>query len=163
MSSVFKRRKFLKIGSQCANILLNVMIRRHFFRVLWFEMDYVPKLAKNNLYVAIQGSKSRTSIGTMCLSLVNIPITLDIFNDMWSIWLFQFKCLLIINPRNLKLLTQSILFPSIIISGSIIFVCGWWNNMHFDLGTFRDNLVTLNQIVILHNSLFVIFKVKRST
>ena len=48
MSLVLKRRKLIKIGSQCANIL----------------------------------SKSRTSIGTVCLSLVNIPITLDIFNDM---------------------------------------------------------------------------------
>ena len=27
--------------------------------------------------------------------------------------------------------------------------------MHFDLGTFRDNLLTLNQIDILHNSLFI--------
>ena len=91
----------------------------------------------------------------MCLSLVNIPITLDIFNDMWSIWLFQFKCLLIINPRKLKLLTQSILFPSIIISSSIFYFCGWWNNMHFELGTFRDNLLTLNEIDILHNYLFI--------
>ena len=91
----------------------------------------------------------------MCLSLVNIPITLYIFNDMWSIWLFQFNCLLIINPRKLKLLTQSILFPFFTISGSIIFFCGWWNTMHFDLGTFRDNLLTLNQIDILHYSLFI--------
>ena len=29
--------------------------------------------------------------------------------------------------------------------------------MHFDLGTFRDNLLTLNQIDILHNSLFIKF------
>ena len=56
MSSVFKRRKFLKIGSQCANILLNVVIRIHFFGVLLFEMDYVPKLAKNNLDVVIKGN-----------------------------------------------------------------------------------------------------------
>ena len=27
--------------------------------------------------------------------------------------------------------------------------------MHFDLGTFRDNLLTLNQIDILHNFLFI--------
>ena len=27
--------------------------------------------------------------------------------------------------------------------------------MHFDLGIFRDNLLTLNQIDILHNSLFI--------
>ena len=27
--------------------------------------------------------------------------------------------------------------------------------MHFDLGTFRDNLSTLHQIDILHNSLFI--------
>ena len=27
--------------------------------------------------------------------------------------------------------------------------------MHFDLGTFRDNLLILNQIDILHNSLFI--------
>ena len=74
---------------------------------------------------------------------------------MWSIWLFQFKCLLIINPRKFKLLTQSILFPFIIISGSIIFFCGWWNNLHFYLVTFIDNLLTLNQIDILHNSLFI--------
>ena len=84
-------------------------------------MDYVPKLAKNNLNVAIQGNcrvKVELSIGTVCLSLVNIPITLDIFND---IWLFQFKCLLIINPRKCELFTQSILFTFIIISGSIVF------------------------------------------
>ena len=29
--------------------------------------------------------------------------------------------------------------------------------MHFDLGTFRDNLLTLNQIDILHKSLFINF------
>ena len=113
-------------------------------------MDYVAKQAKNNLYVAIQGScrvKVEHLFGSVCLSFVNIPFTIDIFND--------FKCLLIINPRKLKLWTQSILFPSIFISGSIIFFCGWWNNMHFDLGTFRDNLLTSNQIDILHNSLFI--------
>ena len=91
----------------------------------------------------------------MCLNLVNIPITLDIFNDMRSIWLFQFKCLLIINPRKLKSLKQTILFPFIIISGSIIFFCGWWNHIYFDSGTFKDILLTLNQLDILHNSLFI--------
>ena len=43
-------------------------------------MDYVPKLAKNNVYVAIQGS-CRVKVEHLlvqCLSLVNIPITLDI-------------------------------------------------------------------------------------
>ena len=51
-------------------------------------MDYVPKLANNNLYVAIKGNcKIRTSIGTVCLSLVNMPITLDMFNNMWSIYM----------------------------------------------------------------------------
>ena len=76
----------------------------------------------------------------MCLSLVNIPITLDIFNDMWFIWLFQFKCLLIINPRKLKLLTQSILWyaePMLVYcwasvaNGEPILNQHWLNVSHF--------------------------------
>ena len=86
-------------------------------------MDYVPKLAKNCLYVAIKVNcrvkVDHLLVHGLHLSLVKIPITLDIFKDMCSIWLFQFKCLLIINPR--KSQSQLILFLFFIISGSIFF------------------------------------------
>ena len=51
MSSVFERHKFLKIVSQCANILLNVMIRKHFYPSpegeggFWSRQDSVRRLA----------------------------------------------------------------------------------------------------------------------
>ena len=77
-------------------------------------MDYVPKLAKNYLYVAIQGS-CRVKVEHL---LVQCVLVLSISQ---LLLIFLLICLLIINPRKLKLLTQSILFPFIIISGSIIF------------------------------------------
>ena len=84
-------------------------------------MDYVPKLAKNNLYVAIEGN-CRIKVEHLLVQCVLVLSISQLFLIFLMIWLFQFKCLLIINPLKLKLLTQSILFPFIIISGSIIFM-----------------------------------------
>ena len=87
-------------------------------------MDYVPKLAKNNLYVAIKVN-CRVKVEHLlvqCVLVLSISQLLLIFLMIY-IWLFQFGCLLIINPRKLKILTQSILFPYIFISGYTIFFC----------------------------------------
>ena len=44
-------------------------------------MDYVPKLAKNNLYVAIQGNCG-VKVEHLLVQCVLVPITRDIFNDV---------------------------------------------------------------------------------
>ena len=69
-------------------------------------------------------------------------------------WLLQFKCLLIVIPRKLKLSINSMTDPAIWSSGSWITFWCMWKAIAFVLFTFSDSLLDLSQLWKLFNSSF---------
>ena len=106
---------------------------------------------KNNVLY----NSSLIDSGSMHLSLLMIPLVLEHFMAILSIWFFQFKLSFRVKPRKLKSNTFSIGVPLMLnyklSTVLLIILC----TINFDLFTFRDNLFILSQSLIFRSSLFI--------
>ena len=118
---------------------------------------HVPIPAKNSLYVAkkVNCRVKAEHLLVQCVLVLSISQLLLIFLMICGLYgCSNLNVYWLLIRENLNYWHNRFCFHLLLFL-VLYFFCDWWNNMHFDLGTFRYNLLTLNQIDILHNSLFI--------